>query len=315
MKLWRIVLILVLPLIVFAQNEKYIQVGSFNMEWFPCKDDGEMMKKYGINLRMPPRGEATDLKALFSLLKDLDVELLAVVEIVDPELLESSAKKYLGEEFKVIYAPSPSSQKVGFLYDSSVLQVIGKPQVYMDVALGPNTWLRPALRAYFKYRENGFDFNAVVVHLKAAPSGLKKRQKQWKVLGKLLREIPQQCRDEDLVMMGDFNNVSRLGIDEFKPLMDSLHYYWATSELADKNISSDFWQPDYSKKYIEGSLIDQIFISAGARQEYVENSVRVGGMCAEGKNAYKGDEIPEYYKKISDHCPVFATFRVDLDND
>ena len=175
MRALRFILFLLLPVLLLAQNEKYIQIGSFNIEWFPCKEDGEMMKKYGINLRRPPQGNSTDLPALFSLLKELDIELLGVVEVVDPQLLQDSAKKYLGDQFRVIYAPSPSSQKVGFLYDSSVLQVIGKPQVYMDVALGPDTWLRPGLRVYFKYKENGFDFNAMIVHLKAAPSGLKKR--------------------------------------------------------------------------------------------------------------------------------------------
>ena len=141
MSIKKIIFFVFLPLFIFAQDAKYIQVGPFNIEWFPCKEDGEMMKKYGINLRMPPKGNPTDIPALFNLLEELDIELIGVVEIVDPQMLQDSAKKYLGDQFKVIYAPSPSSQKVGFLYDSSVLEIIGKPQVYMDVALGPDTWL------------------------------------------------------------------------------------------------------------------------------------------------------------------------------
>jgi len=310
-----IILFVLLPLFIFAQNEKYIQIGTFNIEWFPCKEDGEMMKKYGINLRYPPKGKPTDIKALFSLLKELDIELIGVVEIVDPQMLQDSARKYLGDQFKVIYAPSASSQKVGFLYDSTEVQLIGKPEVYMDVALGPDTWLRPALRGYFKYKKNGFDFNAIVVHLKAAPSGLKKRERQWKALARIMQEVPEKTNDKDLILMGDFNNVSKLGIDEFKPVIDSLNYYWAASELADQNISSDFWQPDYKVERIEGSLIDHIFISNDAKMEYAANSTKAGGMCAEKMTEYEGEEIPEYYELISDHCPVFATFRVDADND
>ena len=34
-----------------GQTKETIEVGSFNIEWFPCKDDGEMMKnKYDIDL-------------------------------------------------------------------------------------------------------------------------------------------------------------------------------------------------------------------------------------------------------------------------
>jgi len=110
-----------------AQTKETIEIGSFNIEWFPCKDDGQMMKKYGIDLRYLPTGKATNIEELFKVLKKLDIELLGVQEIVDPELLGKEAKKYLGPEFEMIYSKSGGSQKVGFLYDSSVLELIGDP--------------------------------------------------------------------------------------------------------------------------------------------------------------------------------------------
>ena len=296
------------------EDSTIIQIGSFNIEWFPCKEDGEMMKKYGINLRIPPQGQATDIPALFSLLKELDIELLGVVEIVDPALLQEKAVEYLGPQFKVIYAPSAGSQKVGFLYDSSVLKLVGRPQVYMDVALKPDSWLRPAFRAYFKALDTGFDFHAVVVHLKAAPAGWDQRQRQWAVLERILKQVQEDTGDKDVILMGDFNNVSKLGYNEFLPVMERLGFYWATSEIADSGYTN-YWQPDYREEKIRGSLIDQIFISNGAKEEYIKHSVHVGGMCNNGKAEYEGDAIPEYRDKISDHCPVYASFRADKDND
>ena len=309
--------IILLTRSLFAQSpdsSAVIQIGAFNIEWFPCKEDGEMMKKYGINLRIPPEGQATDIPALFSLLKDLDIELLGVVEIVDPGLLQEKAIEYLGPQFKVIYAPSAGSQKVGFLYDSSVLKLVGQPQVYMDVALKPDSWLRPAFRAYFKVLATGFDFHAVVVHLKAAPSGWEQRQRQWAALERILKQVQEDTGDEDVILMGDFNNVSKLGYNEFLPIMERLGFYWATSEIADSGYTN-YWQPDYRENKIRGSLIDQIFISNGAKEEYIKHSVQVGGMCRDGKYEYEGDAIPAYRDKISDHCPVFASFRADADND
>jgi hypothetical protein len=294
-------------------KERIIEIGTFNLEWFPCKDDGEMMKQYGINLRYPPQGQSTNMKALFGLLNDLDIELLGVEEIVDPQMLADSAKKYLGEQFKFIYSPSGGDQKVGFLYDSTVLQPIGKPKTYMQVALSNESRLRPALGVYFKAIPSGFDFHAIVVHLKASPRGWDLRKKQWDALERILIDLPKETKDNDIVILGDFNNVSKLKTAEFDTIMNRSGYYRATQELGDK--ASNYWQPDYKKERIEGSLIDHIFISADAKIEFIENSTRVGGMCAEGSFEYIGDSIPDYYQHISDHCPVYGSFRVDIDND
>ena len=309
-----LILFLILPLGLFAQP-KEIEVGAFNIEWFPCKDDGEMMKNYDINLRRPPSGNATNIPALFNLLKKLDIELLGVVEIVDPALLEKSAQEHLGPQFKVAYAPSAGSQKVGFLYDSSVLEIIGQPEIYASVKLKPNSWLRPAFRAYFKTKPNGMDFHAIVAHLKAGPSGWGQREQQWKVLEEILKTLPEESGDKDIVLMGDFNNVSKLGYDEFIPVMDRLGFCWANAQMAVDSGYTNYWRPDYTKERIQGSLIDQIFISADAEFEFIPNSSKVGGMCAGGTGEYEGEAIPDFYEQISDHCPIFVTFKADVDND
>lgn len=296
-----------------GNNSEIIEIGTFNIEWFPCKDDGEMMKKYGIELRYPPKGNATDIKSLFTFLRNMDIELLAVQEIVDPLMFEDSAKKYLGEQYNFIHSPSGGSQKVGFLYDSSILKAIGNLQTYTQIALSNDSRLRPAFGAYFKVIPSGFDFHAVVVHLKASPRGWDIRKKQWQVLGDILSELPQKTNDEDIILLGDFNNVSKLRTAEFDTVMQKLNFFRATHEI--NNAYTDYWQPDYKKERIEGSMIDHIFLSADAKIEFIENSTRVGGMCAEGAFEYSGDSIPVYYETISDHCPVFASFRVDLDED
>ena len=71
MKVIVIVIFLPISLILLSscQNnylvkEQIIEIGTFNIEWFPCKDDGQLMKKYGIELRYPPEGQSTDMIAL-----------------------------------------------------------------------------------------------------------------------------------------------------------------------------------------------------------------------------------------------------------
>lgn len=297
---------------LYAQSEKTLEIGTFNIEWFPCKDNGEMMKNYRIDLRYPPKGSATDIKALFSLLNELDIELLGVQEIVDPQMLADSAKKYLGEQYEFIYAPSGGSQKVGFLYDSSELELIGEPEVYEKLLLQPDSRLRPGFRAYFKSKSQGFDFHAIVLHLKASPRGWDLRKQQLEHLEEILAGLPEETKDADVVVMGDMNNVTKVGAGEFTPMLERLGFYWATQEL--DSLPSNYWQPDYKMARIQASLIDQIFVSADAKIEFVENSTKAGGLCSAGAKDYVGT-MPEYFEKISDHCPVFATFRVDKDDD
>jgi endonuclease/exonuclease/phosphatase family metal-dependent hydrolase len=298
---------------LFAQDSLTIEIGSFNMEWYPCKDDSTMMKEYGINLSYPPTGNATDQDSLFVFLKDIDIELLAVQEIVDPELLEQNAKKYLGKEFEFIYSNSGGSQKVGFLYDSSVLEVIGEPESYDEILLKPDSRLRPAFRAYFKVKPSGFDFHAVVVHLKSSPRGWDQRKKQLELLEGILKKLPATNGDSDIILLGDMNNVTEVQAGEFIPMMERLGFYWATQELDTK--PTNYWRPDWRVNRIQASTIDHIFVSADAKIEYIPNKTSVFGPCQAALESYEGDAIPGFYDSISDHCPVFATFRVDIDND
>jgi len=129
-----------------------------------------MMKKYNIDLRYPPEGVASDTVLLFQMLKSLDIELLAVQEIVDPPLFRDMARRHLGPQYEFVYAPSQGWQKVGFLYNSNKLRLIGSPFIHAEVTIGKIDRLRPALRAYFKTIPDGFDFHAIVVHLKSAPA-------------------------------------------------------------------------------------------------------------------------------------------------
>jgi endonuclease/exonuclease/phosphatase family metal-dependent hydrolase len=308
-----IILVLVFSFNLYAQTGQTIEIGAFNIEWFPCKDDGEMMKKYGIELRYPPQGNSTNIKELFNLLKEVDIELLAVEEIVDPQMLADSAKKYLGDNFEFIYSEAGGSQKVGFLYDSSIIKLAGEPQTYTEVMLTQDSRLRPAFRAYFKAVNDGFDFHAIVVHLKASPRGWDQRKQQLEILENILSTLPEESHDSDIIVMGDMNNVTDAGAEEFKSMLQRLNFHWASEKL--DGLATNYWQPDWKKHRIIPSVIDHIFVSDDANVELVQNSVKVGGMCAKKISEYTGDKFPDYFENISDHCPVYVSFKFDKDDD
>jgi len=313
MKTISLILSIILSYSVMAQDSTTIEVGTFNIRFFPCNQDGEMMKSYDINMTYPPEGFATDTTRLFELLKDLDIEVLGVQEIVDPPLFGAMAKRHLGNNFEFIYASAESWQKVGILYDTTAVRLIGEPLIYWEVALDTPNRLRPAFHAYFKTIPNGFDFHVIVVHLKSSPKSYDVRQAQWRELAKIMNQLPKnEKKDSDIILLGDFNHVSELRAGEFLPVLDSLDFYWTVG--ANMTIVSNYWRPDWQKPELKSSNIDQIFISRDATEEFKPASLKVGGLCSDGHRQISG-EFPDYYQKISDHCPVYVSFRGSQDND
>lgn len=308
-----LLLLILISFPVIAREDDTIEVGTFNIRFFPCNQDGEMMKKYDIHMKYPPEGLSTDTTMLFDILKDLDIEILAVQEIVDPPLFGAMAKRHLGDNFEFIFAPSDIWQKVGILYDTTAVRLIGEPFIYWEVALDKPDRLRPALAAYFKSVPDGFDFHIVVVHLKSSPKYFDMRQEQWTQLEKIVYKLSEGDRkDKDIILLGDFNHVSGLGSGEFLPVIDRMDFYWTVG--GDTTLITNYWRPDWKKPEIKGSAIDQIFISRDATEEFVPASLKVGAVCSEGHDLISG-EFPEYYQKISDHCPVFVSFKAFPDND
>ena len=312
-KIILMILILTVSILAGTGSDEMIQIETFNIRFFPCNEDGAMMAKYDIRMSHPPEGEATDTTALFNMLKELDIEVLGVEELVDPPLFGAMAKRHLGNHFEFAYAPSNGWQKVGFLYNSEKVQLVGSPQIYNEVALGRVDRLRPAFRGYFKALPDGFDFHVIVLHLKASPRGYDERKQQWQQLQTILADIPNNGqKDADIILLGDLNNVSKDRFNEFLPTVTDLGFFWTGAEQ--DTLISNYWQPNWQVSEIQSSLIDHVLISSDAQVEYVENSTRVGGLCAEGQDKFTG-KLPDYYLKISDHCPVYSSFKVYPDND
>ena len=153
----------------------------------------------------------------------------------------------------------------------------------------------------------------LVLHLKSGPRGYPERKKQWAALDTILTGLLETAQhDADIIVLGDFNNVSDDRTREFLPLLERLGYHWTGTE--DTLLITEYWQPDWQQPELKGSGIDQIVVSDDAKIEYMENSLRVGGICSKRAPGFSG-EFPKYYRTISDHCPVIVTFRAFPDDD
>ncbi|MBL8049404.1 MAG: endonuclease/exonuclease/phosphatase family protein [Chthonomonas sp.] len=181
---------------------------------------------------------------------------------------------------------------------------ITNQRAYKPIMLG-NDDLRPAMIATVQAGE--FDFNVVGVHLKSKRKGNpeqqteKIREDQIRLLVPELRRL-QAGKEKDLLLIGDFNMLRDENQDQFAMLAA------ANLELL------HFWVPASTFSYVptggQGGILDGYAISKSSREELVANSFQVVQL----PNLI-GIPNALYREKYSDHLPLKAIFRTDVDND
>ncbi len=244
------------------------------------------------NIRnFPSNGEQTVLDVL-EIIRDLDVDVVAVQEIADTvafrQLLDS-LKDYSGVYSADTY--SNGYQKTGVIYRKSLLKLDSKIQIFTD------DWYafpRPPLKVHLTATRNGksFDFNLIVLHLKAR-SGSENVDRRRDAIQKLHQYVTQQIQagdDPDYILAGDWNDELLDSEPEnvFLPFLnDTANFVILTLPLARKG--------EYTYIGYYQSLIDHIVLSRSIDQRYPEIVTEI----------LKIDEVYAAYKdNVSDHRPV-----------
>lgn len=280
-----------------------IRVATFNIRMFPCNTNCECKQSHGYERCDSRDGQRTDQEMLAATIKEIDADLIAVNEILDPKAFTAFAAEKLGPEWQLIYASEGSSLKVGFLYNSSVITA-GTKQVFKEIytglvrlehppqCLGLRTSLRPAFACHFLVNGTKFDFQAVVLHLKAGPCPSVRRA-QWKLMEKVVDRLA--ITDSDVIVLGDFNETGGESKDfaEFRRLKK---FAVATEKV-----------PCTHHGRGKGVTLDYILLSRAANKHVVKGSEQVCGPCATGCS--RNPRWKEYRNRVSDHCPVSVQLR------
>lgn len=243
--------------------------------------DEEIKVEGGKAVGLKEKSEQSDFLRL--------LELLPNKEKYDHRISGKAGQGYLGDEY---YA---------FLFNTDLVKVVkGKEGKMYDDGKGDFTrdpyWIT--------FRAGNFDFTVIAVHIyygSERKDDVERRRKEIRALATVYKTVQDADPEEkDILLVGDFN----LDPDDqsFKP----------------SDESDDLWKnltPLFEGKYghttnlsQKPKLYDNIFLEMEALSEY-----RKRGIDDFHVTYFNG--VKRVAKRVSDHLPVTADFRIDMDDD
>jgi endonuclease/exonuclease/phosphatase family metal-dependent hydrolase len=248
----------------------------------------------------PKLGQET-VTEVAAIMKTLNADVYGIEEIEDTtsfRQLLNLLPAYGGTYSLDIYFDG-SYQKTGVIYKKNVVTISDKRMLFTNDSY---SFPRPPLQVYIASQSNlrSFDFTFIVLHLKASggeDNEARRRSACEKLKNYLDIEIAGSA-DKDYIAVGDWNDE----LDD--PTADNVFLAFLNDPIDYTFLTAPFASdPNNNATYIGGtkSVIDQILISAGARQQYDTGSTRV----------IKVDQyLASYVYEVSDHRPVGANFPV-----
>ncbi len=256
------------------------------------------------NLRNFP-AEGQDLARLQARLAELDADVIAVQEVHDAEALRALMP---GWELHLSQSGGRGGQRVGFLYDPQVVELLGAPREHKELTMGGG--VRPGFSGRLRPRAGGADFSLLVVHLKARAEGHDLRRKQWVTLAQVAEEL--QREDPDLVVAGDFNVTGPPGgvpEDELGALDQSLGAV-GLSRVRNSAGCSAYWDGPRRDAWQVPSLLDLVWVAGLTGAQELEARSLLHCARHHCKTFRSTAKYPERdYADLSDHCPVVVDLR------
>ncbi|MHC9544876.1 MAG: endonuclease/exonuclease/phosphatase family protein [Vulcanimicrobiota bacterium] len=275
--------------VAVGDSKSTVSIGTFNVNWLGGEAGGGMK----------PRKEA-DYKDIASLIKDSGASVMGLEEVGSEDAIKRLINYLPGYDFVIGTTgvrDGGKSQKLVVLYDTAKVQCDKSSVEELKDVMVPEIAGEGRLRAPLavKMKADNFDFTLVVCHMKARFDEQAKeiRSAQADKLNSWIQNKIKDGGEKDVIVVGDFNDF--LGSIPLKKMESQL--YFVTQEAAERG--------DYSNIKFK-SLIDQIGVTStpgGAKANYISQSVHMPDI---GK-------YPNFVKRISDHRPVVATFRSDID--
>ena len=226
----------------------------------------------------------------------IEYDFIAIVELRDETVLKRTQEilKRMGRDYDYLIS-EPVGRKVkeryAFLFDSQMVDVVDAGKVVSD----PNdAFIREPYFATFKAGE--FDFTAIAIHVIWGDS-VDQRRRELKELANVYQQIQAaDDAEQDVILVGDFNrnpgNKSGYGPLLSIPSMGHLFKLPQKSHIKDS------------------SLYDNIFFQTNYVTEYTGDS----GIDRFDEIHFNNDDTTAL-KTVSDHRPVWGTFRIDTDDD
>ena len=265
-------------------------------ENIPTKQGTSTFRLAAWNLRIFSNGSRNN-DELHHIAKVLiHYDFIAIVELRDEAVLmrTEAVLEGMGRDYDYVMSP-PIGEKVkeryAFLFDPQIVRVIEDGEVFPD----PNdVFLREPYFATFKAGE--FDFTAIAVHVIWGDS-VNQRQHEIQELANVYEAVQAaDDAEQDVILLGDFNRNPD----------DQLAYRRLLSIPSMRHL---FQLPQ--KSHIKDtSLYDNIFFQTHHVTEYTGDSG-----IERFDEIHFGNDDAAASLAVSDHRPVWGTFRIDTDDD
>jgi endonuclease/exonuclease/phosphatase family metal-dependent hydrolase len=257
-----------------------------------CPGPSAQVRVATFNIRsFPERPE--QVEAAFAMIAGLDVPIVAVQEIMDPQVFTDAATHLLGPNWRAEFGPWGDQDKrrllPGVLYDNHRYQ-LDYARLHRQTRIDGVG--RPMLEVRLLARDDGSALRVFVVHLQSGGDNAERRRAQLDAATPILRRAA--AGNDEVVVLGDFNSTGDADRELLRRFAQTVALHWASEQLA----CTSYWKPDGK---CQGSALDHVFTSRPA----TETTAR--GPC-ESVGCVPGDRCPIFYDEVSDHCPVTATF-------
>lgn len=252
------------------------------------------------NIRILSDGSRDDgeLKKIANVLMDYDF--ISIVELRDETVLKRLQKilTAMGKNYEYDISGAVGrgvKERVAFLYNPAFIEVVQAGKLYPDAADGKDDFIRDPYWATF--RAGKFDFSVIAVHI-IWGDRVGDRRDEIMALGPVYDHVQKENgpHEDDILLVGDFNrdtgDLKAFGALMAMPSMTSLFHLPQKSHIKDSSLYDNIlFQTDYVKEYTGTAGIDKFDETDFSNDDKAANDA------------------------VSDHRPVWATFRIDTDDD
>lgn len=268
-------------------GDEFVSIGTFNIAWL------------GDGIEDNVQRTDDEYKIIAEIIANTKFELIGLQEIENAAALDKVLKHLPG--FKYYISQGGAKQNVAVIYRDNIQ--IEYVKDYAPIAVKADR-TRPGM--LLKARKGNFDWYMMVVHFKSTSrfddtpekrdESIRLRSQQAEVLNNWVDSVLKNDSEKDLIMVGDFNDFpNRKGGSSLAAM------------LANSNINF-LTKDEISCKNEKWFVIDHIVVSESAKKRLLPNSLFMENFY----NRYSKEAV----EKISDHCPIGASFEIKSpDND
>ncbi|WP_444994755.1 endonuclease/exonuclease/phosphatase family protein [Aliikangiella sp. IMCC44359] len=213
----------------------------------------------------------------------------------------------LGSNWKYWLGKSGGKQRIAFLYDTSIIEVIDIQELEVPPlkVQGTDIYHRDPLLAHIRFKDGGNDLFMVGLHLKSVQTNVHNHMAAVSKLLGILSDtkgrksygLPTLSEENEVIVMGDLNDSSH-DDPNFKFIFD---YFKGAGykHLGDAD--------NYPDTRVNGSEIDHILVSKKLKAEVVSGSFKVHTVPDSQRKSYR--------KIYSDHFPITVALKTHEDTD